>query len=266
MRVHDFSILSPHRDDVALSLGLTLDALLRAGASVEIINCYTISNYAPETLLTDSKAISDLRRREDCRFYAALHSAPAETDLCLLDAPLRRGIVPSATRAPQESSDADDREALELVSAVRNVATGNALLLPLALGNHIDHGIVLRAGCVAGSQLQLGFYEDLPYAIWTSEDSLHAVVTHASELCGRKLTPVVVRQPNAVRLKRTLIGVYTSQYRAAMFDTIAEHSLHFGGERLWADDLMVEYLTRRIGEVTTMDALADEDHSGRPAG
>lgn len=43
----DVVVLSPHQDDAAFSLGLTLARLAAAGRRVCVLNCFTHSAYAP---------------------------------------------------------------------------------------------------------------------------------------------------------------------------------------------------------------------------
>ncbi len=85
------SIVSPHQDDAALSLGLTIRFLARERVSVRIVNCFTISNYAPFSESRDVQEVSALRRHEDARFAKKMGENVEICDLDRFDFPLRRG-------------------------------------------------------------------------------------------------------------------------------------------------------------------------------
>ena len=89
-------VLSPHRDDAAFSLALSITHWLSVGHEVTVINVFTRSLYAP---YADSEAmpasarldhVSTLRRHED---RAALHAVGVKS---LVDLDLPHGRTHSA--------------------------------------------------------------------------------------------------------------------------------------------------------------------------
>ncbi|SRR6266571_5474442 len=88
-RSYGLVVVSPHRDDAAFSAGITIDLWPKRGWPVTIINCYTISDYAPNHPNLSKAAVTELRRMEDYKFREYLGGGIKFMDLNLLDAPLR---------------------------------------------------------------------------------------------------------------------------------------------------------------------------------
>ena len=69
-------VISPHRDDAAFSLGLSIGCWLDAGHAVNVVNCFTRSAYAPyaefEFIHSNDRMarVSALRLREDVYGYS----------------------------------------------------------------------------------------------------------------------------------------------------------------------------------------------------
>ena len=72
------NVISPHRDDVALSLTKTLHHLIQLNVHVNIISCFTITNWAPflSTQLTIDE-ISLIREKEDILYRDLLGGSVA---------------------------------------------------------------------------------------------------------------------------------------------------------------------------------------------
>ena len=86
-------------------------------------------------------------------------------DLNLKDAPIRLRI------APEELSDTPVNLADHAIEKIRKALTRQseagameALILPAALGNHVDHITVREAAMPFATGIPAAFYEDLPYA------------------------------------------------------------------------------------------------------
>src|SRR6266536_4289540 len=84
----ELTVISPHPDDAAFSLGGTLDALARRGVAITLVSCHSRSVWAP-TLSRRRTAdlVSAVRGRED-RAYAELLGARL-VPRGFADAPLR---------------------------------------------------------------------------------------------------------------------------------------------------------------------------------
>lgn len=144
-----YLFVSPHLDDVVLSCALWMMRLREAGHELSVVSIFTEGpGY-------------EVRREDDRRALARLGATP--THLGLLDAPYRdaqycdiEAIVFGEPTAEDIAarSDAADR-LLPLVASVDQV------VLPLGVGEHIDHRLTHEMAL--GESL---FYEDRPYALW----------------------------------------------------------------------------------------------------
>ena len=236
-------VLSPHRDDAAFSLGLNIGAWLEAGHRVEVVNCFTRSEYAPhaefEFIHSNDRLprVTALRLREDQswqKMYGA--RAPRLTDLSLKDAPLRMHV--SIHQVCGLAVNPEDKAMVKVPKAVAALGA-EALVVPLALGAHVDHVTVreamVRAGLAEG--LPVAFYEDLPYAARPgAAEAIEADAMAVSE----QLQAVFVTKEGAVGVavarKRRLALCYDSQIADEEADEIAAFCERYGGqERLWGN-------------------------------
>jgi LmbE family N-acetylglucosaminyl deacetylase len=234
-------IVSPHRDDAAFSLSLAIGAWLEAGHSVAVVNCFTRSEYAPysdvDSLHPNDRRsyVTALRLREDeawCRHFGP-HLTHA--DLNLKDAPLRlRCGIDEVCSTPVRHGD----KALLKIAQAIEAMTPEVLVLPLALGRHVDHMTARDAVLSLCSIERLcAFYEDLPYA--TRPGEADQIVDLAQSL-ALDLKPVFTAAPrdldDAAKWKRQLALSYDSQIDEEVTTQIAEFCRRYEGrERLWAN-------------------------------
>jgi LmbE family N-acetylglucosaminyl deacetylase len=262
------AVVSPHRDDAALSLGLSIGAWIEAGHSVTVVNCFTRSEYAPfsdaDSLHANDRLhyVTALRLREDVAWQKQYPGRLTLHDLNLKDAPLRLhcGLDEVCGRAvnPVDKAFVKIPKALEGLRA-------DALVLPLALGAHVDHVTARDAamqfadarGDVAsgsaadaksavaddGAAIACAFYEDLPYAARLG--AVDQIEPLAAGL-GMQLAPVFGGQLGsagepwdvaaAVKRKRRLALCYDSQIDDETIDAVASFCERYDGrERLWAN-------------------------------
>jgi LmbE family N-acetylglucosaminyl deacetylase len=223
-------VLSPHRDDAAFSLALSLAAWRRAGHNVTILNAFTRSIDAPfsdaDSLHENDRLsyVSAMRKRED-EAFARLIPGLALVDANIKDAPLRRHCEPDVVyNIPLDPADG----ALVKIRKVltRHLTLPNpAFVLPLALGNHIDHRVAREAAVSLVADLPCTFYEDLPDAFRdpTIPDQ-------------PGLTPIFTSNPNPLDWKRKAILLYSSQIETDTAARILDHArAHNDTERLWAN-------------------------------
>ena len=232
------AVVSPHRDDAAFSLGLSIGCWLHAGHAVTVVNCFTRSEYAPhaefEFIHSNDRLarVTALRLREDQSWQKRYSGKLQLLDLNLKDAPLRLHVpvdeVTSTAVNPNDKAMAKIPKALADLKA-------SALVLPLALGLHVDHVTAREAVRATGSAVMPpAFSEDLPYAAVDGE-----------------LEPVFVTKKGsnteAVERKRRLALGYDSQIPDGAAESIAQFCVQYGGrERLWgnaswrASELMLE--------------------------
>ena len=143
-------VVSPHLDDAVLSL----PAWLATAATRERVVVLTA--------FSEGDALHPHRRAEDLAALAGLGARALH--LGLRDAPQRRGRPPSFRSLILAPDDPADTEVVlaALVEAVHGLAP-DVVLLPLAVGEHVDHRIVHAAHTRLPGRV--GFYEDRPYAL-----------------------------------------------------------------------------------------------------
>ena len=237
------TVLSPHRDDAAFSCGILIQEVSALGVPVDIVNCFTISDYAPllhtETIRADKIIgfVSDTREKEDASFAALLGDRCQISALGRLDAPIRSGRPFETIFDGAPLSNEDDQEVEEIAAALKQLPARGILLLPLAIGNHIDHRIAREAGLRTRSSKLFAFYEDLPYAATQDDNSIRQYVSDLGNLLSEQLRPVIVRSGRAVELKRRCASLYASQVDPHWVEQIAVYARRYEeGERFWASE------------------------------
>jgi len=245
-------ILSPHRDDAAFSLAIAITNWLTARHTVTILNVFTRSRYAPYSDAAfvhendQLSYVSAMRLREDEHFLRritetlpkGLKSNLHMADLNLKDAPIRLRIP------HEELSDTAVNSADPAIEKIRKALAKQsesgameALVLPAALGKHVDHLTVREAALPLTAGIPSAFYEDLPYATThpsatTDLESLR----ESAEQRDEPLSPVLYQIESAVERKRKLILGYASQIDDEAGTLISNFATRYdGGERLWAN-------------------------------
>ncbi len=241
-------VASPHRDDAAFSLGLSIERWLDAGHRVDVLNCFTQSDYAPysdvATLHKNDRMsfASAVRKREDAAWNRLLGGRLRFNDLDLLDAPLRLGCALEEVLTVEIRLG--DRARARVTGAIAKLARGAApetmaFVLPLAIGNHIDHRIVRQAGLEAlvASPLPVAFYEDLPYA--ARPEAMGELKRHADAV-GLSLqagfVSAAASDVEAARVRKLrLAECYDSQIDSELARNTATFCERYAGrERVWA--------------------------------
>jgi LmbE family N-acetylglucosaminyl deacetylase len=212
--------LSPHADDVALSLGgsLLVSALPQP---VVVLTVFGTSNFMAGGFHDDVDAVTSRRKAEDLAFATA---AGVELrfwtypEASLRTRPTDQNIFQTRYDAPLEEPTGLESELANLLTI-----TGPSLVLaPLGLGYHADHLLVHRLAkrlCL-DRQLSVGYYEDLPYA---AELSLSAIRARALSV-EAALSPVFVGITPFLPAKLRLLGSYPSQLRAEDLARVARHA------------------------------------------
>jgi LmbE family N-acetylglucosaminyl deacetylase len=230
--MNSLTVLSPHQDDAALSVGMTIRAAARSGRPVRILNCFTVSEYAPHNGARGAAEVGRVRQAEDREFASRMGAAVEVIDLGLEDAPIRFGCPVSAVR--RRRVGVGEREtAARIAEALARVADG-LVLAPLGLGRHIDH-LVAREAAIRFAQAggHVAFYEDLPYAAELRDCCVRRAADGAALRVGTRLGGGVVRDREAASRKRFAIEAYESQLSAEQFDAVIGYGARRGGERLW---------------------------------
>ena len=223
-------VLSPHHDDAALSLGLTLLDAPNAGVSVHILNVFTVSEHSPHRPLEGVSQISAQRAQEDADFVSRLPGGVAG-DLGRRDAPLRGYKGYSFIR--KHGFDAAERaEVLDLALQLRVWQGHDVYYIPLAYGAHIDHRVARAAAERAWAGSEIRYYEDLPYAAWKPKGIAAAIAT-----LGEGGAEGRGAQSRDAEEKRELIECYGSQFTEEEQRLVLEHFAAHGGERWWSKAL-----------------------------
>jgi hypothetical protein len=187
-----------------------------------------------------------MRLREDDHFLRRItHDLPKGLkknlqmiDLNLKDAPIRLRIpLEDLSDTPVNPTDHATEKIRKALTKQSEAGTMEALVLPAALGNHIDHLTVRDAAMSFTAALPSAFYEDLPYA--TTHPSSATDLESLREAASRRnepLSSVLYRIDSAVEYKRRLVLGYASQIEDEAGALISEFALRYnGGERLWVN-------------------------------
>jgi LmbE family N-acetylglucosaminyl deacetylase len=234
-------VVSPHRDDAAFSLSLAIGAWLERGHAVEVVNCFTRSEHAPFSDVSSVHAndrmtyVTAVRAKEDESWrkqFGAGAKRLSLKDLNVKDGPLRMHCaleeLTSVAVNPVDKAMTKIQKAMEGAGAV---------VLPLALGEHVDHRTARAAAAMAaGSAVLCAFYEDLPYALEMAEEE----IAQAALGAGAGLAPVFAGESQeveaAIKRKRRQALCYDSQIEDATAERMAAFCAQYGGrERLWGN-------------------------------
>lgn len=217
----EWAVVSPHRDDVAFSLGALL--LVRPEALKAVVNVFTNScDYTGDRGAWRSN--SDERWKEDQAFFRRSGANAHIADLGLADAPLRLQIPLAAVFQPQAHLEHQDHNARVAILAHLDTLGTLPVGFPMAIGSHVDHAVVRDVGVQrARAGHQVFFYEDLPYAGHFDRESIAAEAQSLGEQIGETLTPVAVAVRHGGADKMQAIAEYRSQLDAPTLECIRRH-------------------------------------------
>jgi len=226
-------LLSPHSDDIALSLGGWLAYIKNEKPTtfddMQAFTGFIWSQSLPHLQATDGNAAkaTKIRSDEDQRFF----------DRFGID--LVFGMLPDTSILKIDICEpidlATDQRSILIKDMLKNNLTGKTVFSPLSLGDHIDHRIFTQTAIEIAEQTQLSvFYEDLPYATWYDEDKRNAIIKS-------KLGPHAVAfdcQLNTENREEKRIGLacYASQLNQEEIDNVMTYrhlSNDFSLERVW---------------------------------
>jgi len=220
-------ILSPHCDDAAFSLGgLLLSGIIE---NAEILTVFSISNCTYNNLEDSIENITTIRKKEDEEFFKQCKSKIHLHYMDKLDAPIRMGIESTDVFNSTVTKN-DIKICTEIISFIlNNFSVADIIYAPLALGNHIDHYIVLEA---ALHMLEIGykvtFYEDLPYAENVKKYQLDKKLTLLKKRTANKYSRKTIHTNISILHKKKALEIYQSQLDSSTIDRIAKYhkSLH----------------------------------------
>ncbi|HKG26449.1 MAG TPA: PIG-L family deacetylase [Thermomicrobiales bacterium] len=243
--------LSPHYDDIALSVGGTTALLAEAGRRPEVALIFG-AHPDPSVPLTtfaesmhrgwglDAGQVIAGRRAEEAVAGAILGTS--DIFLPFRDAIYRGERYTSDealfdTPAPDESSlPGEIISALDLSPAERGTTR---IYAPLGIGRHVDHQQVFVAGVTfARSGWEVWFYEDLPYAL--RREAREERLENAGEKLARR---AAVDVTSTWEKKIAAIMAYPSQL-ATVFDYVDS-----GSSKEEIEALMRAYATEAGGGI-----------------
>lgn len=231
-------VLSPHFDDVPLSLGQSLRDGTLSVCDVDVRVAFGRTNWTQWVHPTRPRArwIGLLRRSEEWRasrrFGYRWRAADWEEAL------LRWGDLDPDRLLDHHADLSGDPLLVELTDWVRRQAEGattggppGLLLAPAGLGGHVDHRLLALAAAAARPHcaVPVGHYEDRPYAAHLSPERRAAAI---AEVLDRP-TAVEVSGPVSESTHRIVQRCYPSQmddfFRSAMITDRRSGAV----ERVW---------------------------------
>ncbi len=203
-------LVSPHYDDVPLSLGQSLlDGALSRARRVEVRVVFGRTNWSVMFHPTPSRArvVTAVRRTEEAlaarRFGYRVRTEQLE------EAILRLGTLDSeAFRG--DGPVADDPLVEKIEAMARRWGRGaDEVWFCAGVGRHVDHRLVAEAGARLAREDAGGiaFYEERPYTAYLTEEQIAREVS----TLDLSMAPSAVSGPIAASTQRTVRRIYRSQ-------------------------------------------------------
>ncbi|MEN8171960.1 MAG: PIG-L family deacetylase [Chloroflexota bacterium] len=232
--------LSPHLDDVALSLGGLLWEQTSAGDQVSVWTiCAADPPPGPFSPFADSlharwntgRDAVAARREEDIQSCA--HLGAAYRHFSIYDCIYRTSLHTGAYLYPSEHAifdtlHPDDAPVIEqLALDLSAVLPADArVVCPLSIGGHVDHQLTLAAAEKLG--LSLWYYAEYPYVLYSPIVPPQGANAHRFSIPP----PGMVAWGNAVAAHRSQISTFWGSI-PEMQRAITDYSEQIGGLLLW---------------------------------
>jgi LmbE family N-acetylglucosaminyl deacetylase len=213
VEVDDWVFVSPHLDDVILSCGGAVAKAARTG-SPRIVTVFAgspdveLSDFArfqhERWQLDDAEAV-ELRRKEDRSAAAAIGASVQVQWLDYLDAIYRDPGYASDDAIFDLPLKCDLTLAENIHEDLRQIRT-TRYVVPMGVGNHVDHQIVREAGLMLLREgAEVWMYAEVPYAL---DDAMLALAISQIDVHS----PIVVRlDDDAMQRKVAGVRAYSSQ-------------------------------------------------------
>lgn len=180
-------LLSPHADDIALSLGgwlaVVQDSYPELLKKMEVFTGFIWSSALPHIseLAGDAVKATQLRKQEEqqfCDSFGLSLSFGALPDTSILNIDYLEPV----------DLNKDQRMTMLRETLVERVAN-KIVFAPVSLGDHIDHRICWRiASELSADSEMVVFYEDLPYATWYQDEERENII---KDKLGEQAIPFV---------------------------------------------------------------------------
>jgi LmbE family N-acetylglucosaminyl deacetylase len=243
---YDSIYLSPHLDDAVLSCGGQIHQQIQSGKEILVVTIMAgdppngiLSGFAMSLQDRWELAIDAVaaRRQEDVKAGHLLGVDIVHWDIpdCIyrVDPTSGEALYASEEALFGPIHPADDDLIDDLVRYMTNLPIHHRILIPLAVGHHVDHQLVRLAAERWPNKTSFAYYEEYPYA------SDPALIRAA-------LTPDERWHPEVIPLSRPALSAriraasyYRSQISTFFNDLedlaaqITLYSQKVGGERLW---------------------------------
>ena len=232
---HRVTIVSPHYDDVPLSLGQSLLDGVLSRCDVQVCIVFGRSNWTTWVHPSPSRAraVSVWRRIEErmaARRFGYRWSAADWPEALLRWGRLDAGrLLDPDADVSAEPLVAEVEEWLR--SLVRDTNPPELVLVPAGLGGHVDHRIVAAAAIRASAELgvPVGFYEDRPYAAYLDATELRGQLAGVAQ----GLEPVEVSGSVRAETQAKVRRSYPSQMEAYFVAAMAADLESGVAERVW---------------------------------
>jgi LmbE family N-acetylglucosaminyl deacetylase len=235
------AVVSPHFDDACFSLGASLLTWTRDRHAIDILDCFTVSNFVSGGTNCNPTEVSLQRRLEEASFVQHVGSNTRYADLGEVDAPLR--LLCPVKDVFGHTAEDDPAELERLQSALRITISYDVLAIPLAAGRHIDHELAKEAAVGLVRDHIVAFYEDLPYSAKLSDHAIMVLAKTAGNQIKRSLVPLVVGSAVSWKEKSRLVQLYKSQVTAEIEAAIGrQYERYGGGERLWVEPGFIDIM------------------------
>ncbi len=264
-------VLSPHYDDMALSIGATMATLADAGREVTDlivfgaepsgVQLHAFARHHHDTWGLDTNQVITARKAEEAKAVRLLGASTANLEF--FDAIYRSGHYQSDEQLfgslPSDEADLPKQIAAAAEDVARSLTISTSapaaqvrFYAPLGIGNHVDHQLAFLAGNVlAVMGYVVWLYEDLPYAmIGNNRDhrlasldrlglGVHlAAMSPTAPGWRRKIQAVLAYPTQLETVFRNYAGVEPTP--TGIDDALATHHLSVGAgmsaERFWVFD------------------------------
>ena len=231
-------VICPHFDDACFSVGGLL--LQKTFQEVTILTVFSKSKHAPHSkklypvirtinaleasFLTElvAKIVSKERQKEDHRFCGSIGAI--QTILPFEDSSMRLPIGLGVKNDKDAEKEPIYGRVLKSLTKIVSSGRHDLILCPLAVGNQIDHLIVLKAllQIIRNETIstEILFYEDLPYS---SNYTLYKISKLAIERIGSS-DPINVCITDEMPMKQILCNKYHTQWTAFAKQKILYHN------------------------------------------
>jgi LmbE family N-acetylglucosaminyl deacetylase len=234
--------ISPHSDDIALSIGGTI-AVNLFEQPFEIV---TIFSKSVATCFRDNNlaSVSKIREMEDTKYAATIG---AKINLLNFPDSSIRGYKKGTLDIPEDFDEMSDPIFFEVYNSLSNILSVHPeadIVCPLGIGNHVDHILVLNVCtrlCVENNR-RITYYEDLPYVALIKLKDVQQRVNTLSNKYKLEIKPRKVDITNKMNHKISNLRFYSSQISCTNFIShVKIHSVRMGFDSEYLLDIIWSY-------------------------